>query len=731
MAPEPIPSTLEDVIKKCQDALFVSHPDIDRANIADTKGTRAPGTCEWVLVNAECQAWLDKKFSLFWISGGPGTGKTVMSLFHSGQVEKRCRDTDDHFLFYFCRFQYESYNKPEKLLRSLTYQLLHFSTDMIKIHEVSTYLDTPEKAKIALSSPECLWKILKILLSQSGLSTIYGIIDRIDECDSSDVLVSKFRDYCTSPTGRNGPLKLALIGRDVDILGKPVQSRSRELSPAATPNTNSVEVDTVDEFQGIKLDSDHQEHINDDIATFTRWSLEPLQRIQGFGAIHSQIQKALLQRAGGTFLWVSLVILELSKKRTCLQISETAQSIPVDLYPIFGRMLHQIDPKYRHVSANIFKWLATAMRPLTLHELASAVGSGIEGMADRIAICQPLLTLDDDRVLFVHQSTREYLHRGQPDADHVAELFQRDQLSAELRSAYELFNYARWKKWVNADDIIAIPLEYAVRGGCEDAVRFLLDHGADVDGGKISASWVAAKRGAGSILQILLEYGAKITKNRLFDRSLLITAAREGFINLVQILLDHGADVNIRNDENETALILAARFAHEDLVMFLLEHGSHFDVADFRVWLRQTARILGSRWSTKVVPTLLNCVADICWGGEDGGRLLNLAPRFADCEMVAVCLTMGADVNWKHSNSRTALVEAVLGCNTLGPKASEIYVKNRPRYAYKKSPGMTVERRSAIVTFLLDHVADINLCAETYDGLLLPPLVATAIQGNT
>ncbi|KAF5573628.1 NACHT ankyrin domain-containing protein [Fusarium pseudoanthophilum] len=418
-----IAPTLEDAVKKCQDALFVSHPDIDRANIADTKGARAPGTCEWILENAECQAWLDKKSSLFWISGGPGTGKTVMSLFLSDQVEKRCQETDDHFLFYFCRFQHESYNKPHKLLRSLAYQLLNFSTDISKIHEVFTYLDTPEKAKNALCSLECLWKITNLLLSQSDLSTVYCLIDGIDECELSDVLIGKFRDYCTSPAGRKGPLKVALIGRDVYILGIPIHSRGSESSPSSIPGIESVKADASGVFYGVKLDLDHHERINDDIATFIRWSLEPLQRIQGFDAIRPQIEQDLLGRAEGTFLWVAFVVQELSKKRTCLQIAETVKDIPVGLYPIFGRMLNQIDPKYRHVTATILKWIAIAMRPLTLEELAYAIESDIEQMEDRISICQPLLRISDNQVLFVHQSAKDYLLRSQPDQDKVAEGF--------------------------------------------------------------------------------------------------------------------------------------------------------------------------------------------------------------------------------------------------------------------------------------------------------------------
>jgi hypothetical protein len=86
-------------------------------------------------------------------------------------------------------------------------------------------------------------------------------------------------------------------------------------------------------------------------------------------------------------------------------------------------MLHHIDIKYRHISARTLKWIAIAARPLNLQELACAIETSIEGMADMVAICQPLLKISDGRVLFIHQFAKEYLLREQPDEDPVAEGF--------------------------------------------------------------------------------------------------------------------------------------------------------------------------------------------------------------------------------------------------------------------------------------------------------------------
>ncbi|KLP17884.1 uncharacterized protein LW94_10750 [Fusarium fujikuroi] len=209
-----------------------------------------------------------------------------------------------------------------------------------------------------------------------------------------------------------------------------------------------------------------------------------------------------------------------------------------------------------------------------------------------------------------------------------------------------------------------------------------------------------------------------------------MTASREGSIDVVQLLLNHSADINIRNDQNETPLILAARLAHESLVLFLLGHCAHLDVADFRVWLHQMAVIRGSRWSTGVVHTILRHVTNICWAGEDGGRLLNVAAEWADHEIVQLCLAKGVDINWKHPNGGTALAGAILKDRGRSPAPFLTYLRlpHDDRDIIKMQPGMIANKR-AMVAVLLDHGADLNLSSESRDGSLRPPLVVAARQG--
>jgi hypothetical protein len=53
----------------------------------------------------------------------------------------------------------------------------------------------------------------------------------------------------------------------------------------------------------------------------------------------TRIERALLERADGTFLWVGFVMNELLQKNTCTEVIETLERLPKGLPGIYSRML--------------------------------------------------------------------------------------------------------------------------------------------------------------------------------------------------------------------------------------------------------------------------------------------------------------------------------------------------------------------------------------------------------
>ena len=165
---------------------------------------------------------------------------------------------------------------------------------------------------------------------------------------------------------------------------------------------------------------------------------------------------------------------------------------------------------------------------------------------------------------------------------------------------------------------VTTPLQAAAFSGHTEAVRLLLDHGADVDhlnltNGFGNALQAAAARGHEDVVNMLLDHGAnanlsggcmdnciiaasaspafnvpEATACRIIER--LITAGAEiesanerGLIALheaaridssviVEMLLKNGANINSSNNEGITALHIATEYGYEQVVRLLLEY---------------------------------------------------------------------------------------------------------------------------------------------------------------
>src|SRR6266702_5260426 len=98
--------TLIDADKEtadCRNALYLTNPHVDRENLRSAKRTRVAGTCEWIRNNSMYQSWLDGNTQLLWISGGPGKGKTMLSIFLTEELESISQKLENAtLLFFFC-----------------------------------------------------------------------------------------------------------------------------------------------------------------------------------------------------------------------------------------------------------------------------------------------------------------------------------------------------------------------------------------------------------------------------------------------------------------------------------------------------------------------------------------------------------------------------------------------------------------------------------------------------
>ena len=306
------------------------------------------------------------------------------------------------------------------ILRDLISQIIEWR------HELSSrlvsYFTDDERGKISVSSREVLWTMFTTLCQDSQVSTLYCILDGLDECDveSGIWLVRKLKSLLSGETKDQCSQALHLVA-----LSRNDTHLRQVLAQQIT----------------INLDVGGSRNTTDDVEKFVVARVNELQRIEGFDEdMRQSVTTVFLDRADTSFLWVGFVMEELSGMATCTEIYETLESLktlPKGLNALYDRMLLSIPSGRREKAYEILLWVTTALRPLGLDELADAVDAQSVGhmspeqvVRDRIDWCGSFLSLGAEPfdptasdcnwthsdhqieykvVKLVHHSARDYL----------------------------------------------------------------------------------------------------------------------------------------------------------------------------------------------------------------------------------------------------------------------------------------------------------------------------------
>lgn len=116
--------TEEDERKDCITALCLTESISDPEKIIDRRGAIASGTCQWIENVSEFKSWLADSKRLLWILGGPGKGKTFLSIYIFKNLPTMEKNSTPLVLQYFCEYSDNRRNTAQAVLSGLIYQLL-------------------------------------------------------------------------------------------------------------------------------------------------------------------------------------------------------------------------------------------------------------------------------------------------------------------------------------------------------------------------------------------------------------------------------------------------------------------------------------------------------------------------------------------------------------------------------------------------------------------------------
>ena len=401
----------DDKLRKCRNYLFLTDISSDRAALIGAKGERVSGTCEWIKEDDAYKSWFAGATQLLWISGGAGKGKTLLSIFLTQELEL---EMEAQTVYFFCANNDQRRNNAAALLRSLLWQLtakcVHLTEHLVD------HLDDSKKAQYTLETCEALWTLFITVLQDPRIGRTFCVLDGLDELDeeSQTWLLVKL----TSIMHVASLQKWKLVVVSQPILG-------------------------LEEVPRIDLDLNNT-NVSRDIQLFITARVGDLVRKRGLGtSLHQKLKDDLSRRAEITFLWLGFAMEELMREATATGILSCLETLPKGLPGIYSRLLLRIRPRDRLACVLLLHWITMAASPLSLLELAAATNIHAsdyvdtqQAIRDRIQMCGSLVIVQNERVMLVHQSAKNYLSRAEVDPNATLEMFRfsPDEVHAKLAS---------------------------------------------------------------------------------------------------------------------------------------------------------------------------------------------------------------------------------------------------------------------------------------------------------
>ncbi|EEP82371.1 predicted protein [Uncinocarpus reesii 1704] len=381
--------------------------DNELAKITENK---TEGSCEWLINRTTFRDWFaisdagDHNRSsemsnslmtpkLFWLSGKPGTGKTIVS----GHVAQYIKSKKLGCSVYFFKRGNRTKSSVCHLLRSFAFQMACSDSNIRQL----LLRMASDGEDFDSNDPNSIWRALYLsrILRTNFQQPHYWVIDALDECDDYAALIRLL-----SNVGQLSPLRVFATNRSV-------------------PETeNELTVPVFAEQMSLK-DS------LEDIERFLRARMHFLQSESNFEGLLTQI----VSKSNGCFLWAALVLTQLQRARRLSTIQSSIDLVPVGMNDLYKQILDNLantlssDVVDKMLAKAIFRWSLCTIRPLTLDEFKDGLyfdvletprplRTGIESYSGH------LIYLDDDsRIQPVHQTVGAFLTNNCPVSDFAME----------------------------------------------------------------------------------------------------------------------------------------------------------------------------------------------------------------------------------------------------------------------------------------------------------------------
>jgi FOG: WD40 repeat len=383
-------------------------------DLADIRELRLPGTCEWILEKEYYLNWKDSEPSDFppvlWIAGKPATGKSVLSGFIVDDLEV----SDAAYSYYFFKHGDRSKSALSTCLRSLAFQMASLDPGIrdlfLKLHS--------SRVKVDYGNERSLWRtFFAPKVFKEATVQHFWVIDALDECSNFAPLLESM----LSKMENDGRLRILITSRETPELCRLFST----LGPGKHFTAHISPEETLSDIKRLV------EHKRSALCTLDEETCQIL-------------EKRIIEKSKGSFLWTVLVLEELSKSYIRRDVETVLEEVPRGMGQLYYRALEAmaVATRGKELAKALLTWTACVIRPLTLAELQAALEidlrDKIANMKETIrTLCGQLLVIDkQERVQMVHETAREFLL----DTQLVSE-FAVDETQAHTRIARVCLEY--------------------------------------------------------------------------------------------------------------------------------------------------------------------------------------------------------------------------------------------------------------------------------------------------
>jgi hypothetical protein len=153
---------------------------------------RQAGTNDWFLARKEFKDWIEADMSFLWLSGFPGSGKTILMSTLIDFLRQRTDQRDSVLLAYFyCDFRSPETRDPlnlaGSLLAQICFKLRSFPASLEAAFERCNVSGSPYGMRTSLST------ITEILIEVVSQNRVTIFIDGLDECEERQDILAFFQ----------------------------------------------------------------------------------------------------------------------------------------------------------------------------------------------------------------------------------------------------------------------------------------------------------------------------------------------------------------------------------------------------------------------------------------------------------------------------------------------------------------------------------------------------------